>query len=75
MRRDLVKSKLDSSSSRSGTKSKEEDENVSLASKGQQEQWKKKKDILKIKCSGVANLVTTLNSFLSRRRTRARSMI
>ena len=36
MRQDLVKCKLDSSSS-SGTKPKEEEENATLASKGQQE--------------------------------------
>ena len=50
MRRDLVKCKLDSSSNSSGMKPKEEDENATLASKGQKEQWNKKKDISKIKC-------------------------
>lgn len=49
MRRDLVKCKLDSSSNDNGTKPKE-DENATLTSKGQQEQRKKKKDILNIKC-------------------------
>jgi len=49
LRRDLVKCKLDGSNS-NGSKPKEEEENASLASKGQQEQWKKKKDVLKIKC-------------------------
>jgi len=48
LRRDLVKCKLDGSSS-SGSKPKEEDENAALASKGQQEQ-QKPKDILKTKC-------------------------
>ena len=47
--RDLVKCKLDRSSS-SGSKPKEEDENVALAFKGQLEQRKRKKDISKIKC-------------------------
>ena len=50
MRRDLVKCKLDSSSGSSGTKPKEEMENVALASKGQQKKWRQKKDISKIKC-------------------------
>jgi len=50
MRRDLVKCKLDSSSSNSGTKPKEEEKNTALVSKGHQEQRKKKKDVSKIKC-------------------------
>jgi len=49
LRRDLVKCKLDKSSS-SGSKPKEEEENASLASKGQQEKWRRKKDVAKIKC-------------------------
>lgn len=49
MRRDLLKCKLDGSSS-SGMNPKEEDENASLASKGQQEQRRWKKDVSKIKC-------------------------
>ena len=49
LRRDLVKCKLDGSSS-SGSNPKEEEENATLASKGQQEQLKKKKDASKIKC-------------------------
>jgi len=38
MGRDLVKCKLDSSNNNSGMKPKEEEENVTPASKGQQEQ-------------------------------------
>ena len=38
LRRDLVKLKLDGNNRRSGLKPKEEEDNVSLASKGQQEQ-------------------------------------
>ena len=49
MRRDLVKCKLDSSSNDRGMKLKEEEENATLASKGQQEQ-RKKKDVSKINC-------------------------
>lgn len=49
MRRDLVKCKLDSNSN-SGMKPKEEEENATLASKGQREQWRWKKDVSKIKC-------------------------
>lgn len=48
LRRDLVKCKLDGSSN-SGSKPKEEEDNATLASKGQQEQWRCK-DVLKIKC-------------------------
>lgn len=47
LRRDLVKVKLDESSS--GSKPKEE-KNVAFALKGQQEQQRRKKDISKIKC-------------------------
>ena len=51
LRRDLVKVKLDRSNNSSGSKSKEEEEdNAALALKGQQEQWRCKKDISKIKC-------------------------
>ena len=46
-RTDLVKCKLDGSRG-SGSKAKEE--NASLASKGQQEQRRRKKDVSKIKC-------------------------
>lgn len=49
LRRDLVKFKLDGSSSR-GLKLKEEKENATLASKGQQEQWRRKKHVSKTKC-------------------------
>jgi len=49
LRRDLVKCKLDESNN-SGSKPKEEEENATLASKGQQEQQRQKKDILNIKC-------------------------
>ena len=49
MRQDLVMCKLDSNSS-SGRKPKEEEENATLASKGQQEQRRWKKDVSKIKC-------------------------
>jgi len=49
LRRNLVKCKLDGSSS-SGSKPKELDENATLASKGQQEQRRQKKDVSKIKC-------------------------
>ena len=49
MRRDLLKCKLDVNSN-SGRKPKEEDENATLASKGQQEQRRQKKDVSKIKC-------------------------
>lgn len=50
MRQDLVKCKLDGSSS-SGTKPKEEEEeeNAPLTSKGHQEQRRKKKDVSQIK--------------------------
>ena len=48
MRRDLVKCKLDGSS-RSGSKGLEEEENVALASKGQQGQ-QRQKDVSKVKC-------------------------
>ncbi len=49
LRRDLVKCKLDRSSN-SGSNPKEEDENATLASKGQQEQRRPKRDVSKIKC-------------------------
>ena len=48
LRRDLVKCKLDGSIS-SGSKPKEED-NVALASKGQQEYRRWKKDVSRIRC-------------------------
>ena len=48
MRRDLVKATISGSSS-NGTKRVKEDEDVALASKGQQEQRRRKKDISKIK--------------------------
>jgi len=49
MRRDLVKCKLDNNSN-SGTEPKGEEEIAFLASKGQQEQRRRKKDVSKIKC-------------------------
>ena len=49
MRQDLVKCKLDSINN-SGTKPKGEEENATLALKGQHEQQRKKKDVSKIKC-------------------------
>jgi len=49
LRRDLVKVKLDGSSNNSGSKPKEED-NAALASKGQQGQHRRKKDVSKVKC-------------------------
>ena len=45
----MVKCRLDGNSV-SGSKVKQEEEDAALASKGQQEQWRRKKDILKIKC-------------------------
>ena len=50
LRRDLVKVKFDESSSNSGLKPKEEEDNAALASKGQHEQWRHKNDISKINC-------------------------
>ena len=50
LRRDLVKCKLDSNSGSGSKVKQEEEENVALASKRQQEQWRHKKDISKIKC-------------------------
>lgn len=44
LRRDIVKVKLDGSSS-SGSKPKEEEDNAALTSKGQQEQRRHKEDI------------------------------
>lgn len=49
LRRDLVKCKLDRSSN-SESKPKEEEDNAVLASKGQQEQQRWKKDVSKMKC-------------------------
>lgn len=49
MRRDLVKSTISGASSSSGTKQVNKEEDVALASKGQQKQHKRKKDISKIK--------------------------
>jgi len=46
LRRDLVKVKLDRSKS-SGSKPKEEEDIASLASKGQEEQWRCRKDVSK----------------------------
>ena len=45
----MVKCKLDGSNN-SGSKPKEEDENATLSSKGKQAQWRRKKDVSKIKC-------------------------
>ena len=51
LRRDLLKVKLNRSSSSSGSKPKvEEEDNSALASKGQHEQRRCKKDVSKIKC-------------------------
>ena len=49
LRRDLVKCKRDGSNG-SGLKVKQEEEDAALASKGQQEQQRCKKDVSKIKC-------------------------
>ena len=49
MRRDLLKCQLEGNNS-SGKKPKEEEDNVALASKGQQGQCRRKKDLSKIKC-------------------------
>jgi len=56
LRRDLVKCKLDESSN-SGSKPKEKEENAPLASKGQQEQRRWKKDVSKIKCFRCGEIV------------------
>ena len=51
LRRDLLKVKLDKSSNNSGSKPKlEEEDNTALASKGQQGQQRRKKDVSKVKC-------------------------
>jgi len=50
LRRDLVKVKLDGSSTNGGSKPQEEEDNATLASKGQQGQRNRKKDISKVKC-------------------------
>ena len=49
LRKDLIKCKLDGSSG-SGSKSVEEEENATLASKGLQAQQKPKLDASKVKC-------------------------
>lgn len=49
MRHDLVKATISGSSS-SGMKAVKEEEDMTLASKGQQEQCGRKKDISKVKC-------------------------
>ena len=49
LRKDLVKCKLDGGSG-SGSKVKQEEEDARLASKGQQERQRHKKDVSKIKC-------------------------
>ena len=50
MRPDLVKSTISGTSNNSGMKQVKEEENVALASKGQEEQRRRKKDIFKVKC-------------------------
>lgn len=60
LKRYLVKCKLDESNS-SGSKPKEEEENVALASKGQQGQRRPKKDASKIKglsCGEMGHCIT-----------------
>ena len=55
MRRDLVKCKLDDSSG-SRSKSLEQEENAALASKGQQGQQRRKRDLSKVKCFRCAEI-------------------
>ena len=51
LRRDLLKVKLDGSSSSSGSKPNvEEEDNATLASKGKPGQQRRKKDVSKVKC-------------------------
>ena len=50
MRRDLLKCQLEGTNNSGSKIKKEEEENTALASKGEQEQHKRKKDLSKIKC-------------------------
>jgi len=50
MRQDLVKSTISGINNNSGMKQVKEEENVTLASKGQQEKRGRKKDLSKVKC-------------------------
>jgi len=50
MRQDLVKSTISGRNKSDGMKPVKEEEDVALASKGQQEQRGRKKDISKVKC-------------------------
>lgn len=74
MRQDMIKCKLDGSSS-SGSKPKEEEENATLASKGNMSSRGGKRTSERSSVFGVVRWVSTLLNVLSRRRTRTRKMI
>ena len=62
LRRDMVKCKLDGSNG-SGSKNLEEEENVTLASKWQPGQPRRKKDISKVKCFRCGEMGQYASSF------------